>query len=173
MTIHRIFVTVGTTEFNDLIDVILDDTTLTQLKRYNCGQLIIQYGTGKAIERSTIERIHQKYSIDLVCYRLKPNILVDINASDLVISHAGAGSCIEVLNAKKPLITVVNTKLMNNHQTELAQQLHSDGYLLFCTPNTFHDTISELNQKLPSLQTYEPGNMHKFISHLNCIMGFE
>lgn len=169
--LDRIFVTVGTTEFNDLVEVILSDDTLGQLKRYNCKQLIIQFGTGNEIDDSTIKSIQQNYSIEVHCYRLKPNILSDISASDLVISHAGAGSCIEVLNAKKPLIVVVNTKLMNNHQTELAQQLHSDGYLLYCTPDTLGQIILELDHKVSMLRTYEKGKMSKFVDHLNHMMG--
>ena len=45
----------------------------------------------------------------------------------------GAGSCLEVLEAGKPLVVVVNEKLMDNHQIELAQQLYNDGHLLYCT----------------------------------------
>ena len=48
----------------------------------------------------------------------------------------GAGSIIESLTLQKPLVVVVNQVLMNNHQTELAQQLHSEGYLLF-TSHTY------------------------------------
>lgn len=45
----------------------------------------------------------------------------------------GAGSCLEVLGAGKPLLVVINDKLMDNHQLELAKQLQADGHLLYCT----------------------------------------
>lgn len=45
----------------------------------------------------------------------------------------GAGSCLEVLGAGKPLLVVVNDKLMDNHQLELAKKLQADGHLLYCT----------------------------------------
>lgn len=44
----------------------------------------------------------------------------------------GAGSCLETLEKGKPLIVVINDKLMDNHQLELAKQLHRDGCVLYC-----------------------------------------
>lgn len=46
---------------------------------------------------------------------------------------SGAGSCLETLGAGKPLLVVVNDSLMDNHQLELARQLHMDSHLLYCT----------------------------------------
>lgn len=48
------------------------------------------------------------------------------------VSSVGAGSCLEALEKGKPLIVVINEKLMNNHQLELAKQLHKDGHVLYC-----------------------------------------
>lgn len=50
----------------------------------------------------------------------------------LSVSSVGAGSCLETLEKGKPLIVVINEKLMNNHQLELAKQLHKDGHVLYC-----------------------------------------
>lgn len=172
---RNVFVTVGTTQFEDLIDVILTNEILTLLQNIQCKSLRIQYGTGKKIDASTIDQVENRYSIKIDCYDFKANILSDINWSDLVISHAGAGSCIEVLTHRKSLIVVVNDKLMHNHQTELAQQLFIDGHLLYCTPHTLIETLADLNKKITLLKPYEPGhnNMMKFVSHLNTMMGFE
>lgn len=175
LSFHTIFVTVGTTQFEDLIDTLLTDDILTLLERVQCKLLRIQYGAGKEIDSTTTKQIEIKFSIKIECYNFKGNILSDITSSDLVISHAGAGSCIEVLTCKKPLIVVVNDKLMHNHQTELAQQLSIDGHLLYCTPQTLGATLNDLDRKMSSLKKYEPGhsNLMKFVNHLDTIMGFE
>lgn len=172
---RNVFVTVGTTLFEDLVHVILTDDILTLLQSFQCKYVRIQYGDGNKIDATTIQRIEQRFSIQIDCYDFKANILSDIQWSDLVISHAGAGSCIEVLTHRKPLIVVVNDKLMHNHQTELAQQLFIDGHLLYCTPVTLAETLADLNKKTTSLKPYEPGqnNMMKFVNHLNTMMGFE
>ena len=46
----------------------------------------------------------------------------------------GAGSCLETLGAGKAMVVVINELLMGNHQLELANQLHRDGHLFYCTP---------------------------------------
>ncbi|XP_078242546.1 LOW QUALITY PROTEIN: UDP-N-acetylglucosamine transferase subunit ALG13-like [Pogona vitticeps] len=69
----------------------------------------------------------------LDAFRFKNSISADVQTADLVISHAGAGSCLEVLEAGKPLLVVVKDKLlMDNHQLELAKQLCRDGHLFYC-----------------------------------------
>uniref|UniRef100_A0A8C6YUU1 UDP-N-acetylglucosamine transferase subunit ALG13 n=1 Tax=Nothoprocta perdicaria TaxID=30464 RepID=A0A8C6YUU1_NOTPE len=68
----------------------------------------------------------------LETFRFKDSLAEELQRADLVISHAGAGSCLETLEEGKPLIVVINEKLMNNHQLELAKQLHRDGHVLYC-----------------------------------------
>ncbi|KFQ01869.1 Putative bifunctional UDP-N-acetylglucosamine transferase and deubiquitinase ALG13, partial [Leptosomus discolor] len=65
-------------------------------------------------------------------FRFKDSLAQDLERADLVISHAGAGSCLETLEKGKPLIVVINEKLMDNHQLELAKQLHRGGHVLCC-----------------------------------------
>lgn len=51
-----------------------------------------------------------------------------MSTAALVLSHAGAGTCLEALEAGKPLLVVVNDFLADNHQLELASKFNQEGY---------------------------------------------
>ena len=136
----KIFVTVGTTEFDKLIDTLSDSAIVDTLVGLGYSHMTMQIGRG-IVEPMQIN--HDKFTVDF--FRYKNTIVEDINAADLVISHAGAGSCLEVLSAQKPLIIVINEDLMSNHQVELAQKLFSEGYLLYCTCKTLLTLLSSMN----------------------------
>uniref|UniRef100_A0A8C5C513 UDP-N-acetylglucosamine transferase subunit ALG13 n=1 Tax=Gadus morhua TaxID=8049 RepID=A0A8C5C513_GADMO len=91
-------------------------------------RLVLQVGRG-----SVLPGPESGLDLTLEAFRFKDSISEDIARADLVISHAGAGSCLEALGARKPLLVVVNNKLMDNHQQELARQLHKESHLLYCT----------------------------------------
>ncbi|KAE8608568.1 hypothetical protein XENTR_v10011534 [Xenopus tropicalis] len=123
-----VFVTVGTTSFDDLISCVSAKETVRILKGLGYNRLILQIGRG------TIEPAPCCTSDFLLeFFRYKDSLVEDIKSADLVISHAGAGSCLETLGEGKPLIVVINEQLMSNHQIELAKQLYKDGHLYYCT----------------------------------------
>nr|CAB3221196.1 UDP-N-acetylglucosamine transferase subunit ALG13 homolog [Phallusia mammillata] len=141
-----VFVTVGTTSFDELTELVTSEPILKILETKSYSSLLVQYGRGhhQVKECNTA-------GLKINGYRYKDSISGDITNADLVISHAGAGTCLEVLGARKPLVVVVNEKLMDNHQFELAKQLHQDGHLLYCTCSTLGSTLSEMD-----LQSLEP-----------------
>lgn len=170
---NEIFVTVGTTKFDSLIESITSKPVLASLQAHNCKYMTIQIGKGAEICDSIKKLALVNYGIEIDWYRFKPSIADDMNTADLIISHAGAGSCMEALNAKKLLIVVINETLMDNHQIELAEQLYNDKYLLYCTPETLTDTLVTLNDKSKDLRQFESTepNLVRFINCLDGIMG--
>lgn len=132
----RCFVTVGSTEFDALIRAVTERKCLESLNKIGVTDLLIQMG------KSEVELEKVKHcGINIDYYSYKDDILQDITAADLIIGHAGAGTCLEVLRCKKPFVVVVNEELMDNHQWELAERLYELGHI-FCTkPNNLAKII--------------------------------
>ncbi|NXI34524.1 ALG13 transferase, partial [Galbula dea] len=104
-------------------------------------------------------------------FRFKESLAEDLGKADLVISHAGAGSCLEILEKGKPLIVVINEKLMNNHQLELAKRLHRGGHALWCNCSTLVETLQSMD--LSTLKPFLPGQPEKFALFLDKVFGFQ
>lgn len=159
-----VFVTVGTTRFDELIESITSPENIQTLKDRGYERLVLQVGKG-----SLLPTADSCPHITLEAYRFKSSIADDIEQADLVISHAGAGSCLETLGAGKPLLVVVNDTLMDNHQLELAKQLHMDSHLLYCTCRTLTETLRTMD--LSVLQPFLPGQPKLFANFLERALG--
>ncbi|XP_016153812.1 PREDICTED: putative bifunctional UDP-N-acetylglucosamine transferase and deubiquitinase ALG13 [Ficedula albicollis] len=60
---------------------------------------------------------------------------------------------------------------MNNHQLELAKQLHRDGYVLYCNCSTLVETLQSMD--LSALKPFPPGQPEKFASFLDEVLGLQ
>nr|XP_004545661.1 putative bifunctional UDP-N-acetylglucosamine transferase and deubiquitinase ALG13 [Maylandia zebra] len=161
-----VFVTVGTTSFDELIESITSSEATQALKVRGYERLVLQVGRG-----SVLPAADSCPHIRLEAFRFKNSIAEDISQADLVISHAGAGSCLEALGAGKSLLVVVNDKLMDNHQLELARQLHIDSHLLYCTCSTLTETLRTMD--LSVLQPFPPGQPKKFADFMDKALGIK
>ncbi|XP_051276643.1 UDP-N-acetylglucosamine transferase subunit ALG13 homolog [Dicentrarchus labrax] len=159
-----VFVTVGTTSFDELIERITSSDTVQALKARGYERLVLQVGRG-----SLLPAADSCPNIRLEAFRFKDSIAADIRQADLVVSHAGAGSCLEALSAGKPLLVVVNDKLMDNHQLELARALHMDSHLLYCTCSTLTETVRTMD--LSVLLPFHPGQPKHFANFLDKALG--
>lgn len=114
------------------------------------------------------DKLNQDIKIEF--YRFKESIREDIENADLVISHGGAGCCIETLEAGKPLIAVINEDLMNNHQIEVASKLSEGGYLY----STICDNLAHIieNADFTKLKKFPKRDPNLFAKSLDVIMGF-
>ncbi|XP_067852845.1 putative bifunctional UDP-N-acetylglucosamine transferase and deubiquitinase ALG13 [Heptranchias perlo] len=163
---ESVFVTVGTTSFDELIEDVSSERVTRILQELGCRKLILQIGRGSVEPKPLVGP-----NFTLEVFRFKDSIADNIQNATLVISHAGAGSCLETLEAGKPLIVVINEKLMNNHQLELAKQLHHDGHLLYCTCSTLSETLQKLD--FTSLKPFPPGHPEKFAAFVDKVLGFQ
>ncbi|XP_072191921.1 UDP-N-acetylglucosamine transferase subunit ALG13 [Excalfactoria chinensis] len=160
-----VFVTVGTTSFDELIAAISSPAAEQVLRSRGYRQLVLQIGRG-ALQPSPQ---HGPTFVREV-FRFKESLAEDLRSADLVISHAGAGSCLETLEEGKPLLVVINEKLMDNHQLELARQLHKDGHVLYCNCSTLVETLQSMD--LSTLKPFPPGQPEKFALFLDKVVGF-
>lgn len=160
------FITVGTTRFDLLCEYIFRSSVLSALKKIGCDQVIFQIG------KSDVEPgNYEKEGIKLCLYRYKDSLQEDIMNADLVISHAGAGSCLEALGHNKPLLVVINEDLMDNHQLELAERLQIDSHLYYCTCDTLISTLDIVDFSL--LSPFPKANPGMFIKYLDSIFRYE
>ena len=165
----NLFVTVGTTRFDKLVEAVTSKVALEWMKRQGFSSLTIQYGRGiKPPEMISSSSSSSSSIIDIQTYDFRPSLIDDMEKADLILSHAGAGTVMEVLRMKnfdynnndndndndnnnktttgttKKLIVVINTELMDNHQTELATAMADRGHIF----------VVDEPEKLQSIKTW-------------------
>ena len=84
----RVFVTVGSTEFPQLIKALLTPETLSTLKELGYAHLRVQYGTDKQLFEYGIENCHVS-GVSITGFDYSPSIDDEMKQADLIISHAG------------------------------------------------------------------------------------
>ena len=156
----NVFLTVGTTSFDELVSSIMKRNVLEALHNKGYESIIIQYGKGKFIPNEGV-----RHGMIVSAFDFKDNIQENLSKADLVISHAGAGSCFETLSLNKPLIAVVNDQLMNNHQSELAEALSEENLCSWCYPKDLESTITHFNTS--TLKKYVKGDISKLVDYID------
>lgn len=126
-----IFITVGTTDFDELIRTI-DNLIEHEKLSPDC---IAQIGTGTYIPKNI------KY------FRFARSLLPYYKKAELIISHGGALTIFECLQLKKKLIVVENPDVRGGHQWELPKELSKKMHLIWCK------TITKLLDCIKKAQT--------------------
>jgi len=106
----NIFVTVGTTKFDNLIKTV--DKKLKDLD----SEITMQISNGE-YKPKNFEFF--EYTKDIKKYFIE---------SDIIITHAGAGSIYELLELEKKIIIVPNLDRIDKHQKDIANYMDSNGY---------------------------------------------
>lgn len=88
-----IFVTVGTTKFDELIATVLSREILEALSSKGYYKIILQIG-----KTLFVPNCSSRYGfVNIEYFNMTANILPYVQNADLVISHAGAGSILDAL----------------------------------------------------------------------------
>jgi beta-1,4-N-acetylglucosaminyltransferase len=147
-----IFVTVGTTEFNELIDF-LDNSAFVDLAlSLRCGTLTLQIGRGNF--PLNLPELCAAAGIQYDCFRFKADLRKEMAKSHLILSHCGAGSILEAMDLRKPLIVVVNSTLQGDHQRELSDALALSNHCLTTTISTLFGCLSGIISGVTSLESF-------------------
>ena len=126
----RVFVTVGSTKFPQLIRAVLSSEAIGTLVDLGFRELCVQYGT----DTELFKQSQGQSKLSITGFDYSPSIEKEMQQADLIISHAGSntyqlsnclgsGSVLEALHLGKLLIVVPNASLMDNHQAEVAKAL--------------------------------------------------
>ncbi|KAN0061576.1 N-acetylglucosaminyldiphosphodolichol N-acetylglucosaminyltransferase catalytic subunit alg13 [Thecaphora frezii] len=129
-----------------------------------------------ALGSSTLEATTTD-GVELQLFQYAPSLDEYIRQSDVVISHAGAGTIIETLRlpGKPPaLIVVANASLMDNHQAELADALGREGYLVVGKEDQLADQIQQAllereTDRIRPFPAFEPARFQQLVDE---VMGF-
>lgn len=172
----KVFVTVGTTLFADLINVISSNDTLDHLKKVlGCTHLKMQYGKGSipaSLQNYTKTDGNDSPFVLVTAYDFKPSLATDMKEADLIVCHAGAGTVMEVLQLEKPAVVVINRKLMDNHQQELANAFGQRGNL-FVVEDPKELLEKECWERIKQFKPnkYEAGDKGEFVTVMNNFLG--
>lgn len=111
----KIFVTVGTTSFDKMIEKV--DNFFLKESDFN---VTFQIADGKYIP------VSGKY------FSYTDKIYDYYNEADVVITHAGAGTIYTLLEMEKKIIAIPNLERIDKHQKDLAKYMESNNYLMVC-----------------------------------------
>jgi beta-1,4-N-acetylglucosaminyltransferase len=178
-----VFVTVGTTLFESLIAAVLEESALQWMVQAGYTHLVIQYGKGirpmlegasnnAAGTAKHVSQQHHQLPLNIELYDFKPSLQADMQRADLLICHAGAGTLMEGLTMQRKIVTVINTILMDNHQTEVAHALARSNLVYVV------DCASQLEQKWTDIASFEPspfvgGDAYDVPRLLDAFFGFK
>ena len=162
-----VFATVGTTSFSALADTLLTAEVLAALHKQGYRKLVLQIGRGPE------PQIPSGAPLQIEWYRFKPSLEPDMRDASLIVSHAGAGSILEGMRLKKLMLVVVNDALMDNHQQELAQELHARKHLLATVPSTLLATLRSMSDAPPALVPLPPADESVFPAFMATTLGLD
>lgn len=139
-----IFVTVGTTAFNTLVEAV-DKSGINE-------KIIIQKSDGSYIPENYeyfeyTDKINEYYE-----------------KAELIITHGGAGTLFKLLKRGSRIIAVANEERTDKHQTDIIKKLDDENYLVWAKDLTkLTDYIKEIRVKKLNKYTQPEDNLAESI----------
>ncbi|KAF9036601.1 glycosyltransferase 28 [Panaeolus papilionaceus] len=168
------FVTVGSTKFDKLIQAIFSEEVLSSLKERGYTHLIVQCGNSAFDMADKIvggrEESLEIVGVHIEFWQYKPSLEKCYEKADLVISHAGSGTIVDVLRMGKVMIVVPNNTLADNHQEELASALQEMQYLKSTGVENLAQTIREFDPT--AFEPFPPFEPSRFARVIDEAFGF-
>lgn len=117
----RVFITVGSTKFDALVEAALSQPVLNALTQKGYSDVVIQCGNSQvddAFSPRDGERNVRRYGVNIDVWRFKPSLDVEYDVADLVIGHAG-------LRSPYYLLPLAATRLVTSGFVVQAQEPYS------------------------------------------------
>lgn len=162
----RAFVTVGSTKFDSLVQAVLSQPVLHALRSKGYLKLVVQCGNSHIEGYANSDTLwnFETHRLEVEMWRFKPSLEEDYNVADLVISHAGSGTILDVLRRGKSLIVVPNPTLLDNHQEELADALNTLGHLKASTVSDLAQTVLAFDaSRLAPFPQFDGSRFRRFL----------
>uniref|UniRef100_A0A8C7MD33 UDP-N-acetylglucosamine transferase subunit ALG13 n=1 Tax=Oncorhynchus kisutch TaxID=8019 RepID=A0A8C7MD33_ONCKI len=167
----RVFVTVGTTSFDDLFERVTSPEAVQVLKARGYQHLVLQVGRSSIFPDS--DSCH-KLMLEPLNSRIPP--LKMSNVPTWISLNYQTIFCLETLGAGKPLLVVFNGKLMDIHQLDVNPhvQLNHDSHfvnLTYCTFLNLTETLRTMD--LSVLSPFLPRQPNHFANFLDKALGVQ
>jgi len=125
-----IFVTVGTTDFDDLV------RKMDELAPTLNEPVVAQIGRGEYVP------------VHMDSFRFAPTLDPYYHQARIVVAHGGLGTAVEVLQHGIKLIGVSNPDRYDRHQDDLLRALSERGHMMWCHDlNDLARALQEVHQR--------------------------
>ncbi|KAI2625822.1 glycosyltransferase family 1 protein [Hypoxylon sp. NC1633] len=150
-----LFVTVGASaSFKTLIKEVISPPFVEKLKSFGFTHIVVQCGPDYGyFEGSKPNQGPEDLDISGFAYKKDLREAMSLATADdtsgkerargLIITHAGSGSILDALDYDAALIAVPNPALMGNHQSEIADEMEKEGFLIQGKVGSLVDVINE------------------------------
>eukprot|EP00825_Cyclidium_porcatum_P042382 TRINITY_DN5788_c0_g1_i4.p2 TRINITY_DN5788_c0_g1~~TRINITY_DN5788_c0_g1_i4.p2 ORF type:complete len:219 (+),score=62.88 TRINITY_DN5788_c0_g1_i4:120-776(+) len=161
-----LFLTVGSTEFDALLKQFDNDIIYQKLLQSGFTKLIVQSGRGKY----QLQNFKKSPNLEIQQFQYTDKMQSYYSQADLILSHCGAGTLLEILRQGKKVLAIVNEELMDNHQIELENFLKKQNYIFgFETIKNFTQQFEQFlsEYEIKQLSSYEKAEPNKINQIIN------